>query len=291
MGPVKHQKTRMHRQKTVKSAAQRLAVHQHLQIANKWLMGRPRRGHAQQNSFHVTSTGTRTPVPTASHARRGGSTMNTRPPRRAQFPQKTPVDPQRRHHPCAIIRRINPFRKQYGARYGAPRTSGSARLPRSTSCSTAWRMLFSSMGGMDPHAFKIPERIDEYAAVHHRLAVGGTAAEGIVQRSIFHTCAPGRSARPARRCTRSWPRPAGFPPAVGLALRHLLIGAGARRLAQPAHALHPRQMAKSHFAQCPGRVSVQNNEIAKQPRQGFRAPVAQHLAGGRHLTVSPGPRQ
>ena len=74
---VKHQKTRMHRQKTVKSAAQRLAVHQHLQIANKCPYffahagvspSAPGAGmRSRTASMLGTSTGTRTPVPAASH--------------------------------------------------------------------------------------------------------------------------------------------------------------------------------------------------------------------------------
>ena len=139
--------------------------------------------------------------------------------------------------------------------------------------------------GRDGHrAFKIPKGIDEHAAVHHHLAVGGTAAEGIVQRSIFvHLCAL-RIGHIQRVAARDDGRgPCVFTPAVGLAVRHLLIGVAAVVLAQPAHALNARKAAKSHFAQCPGRVSVQNNEIiSEQPRQRSRIPIAQHLAGCRH---------
>jgi len=114
--------------------------------------------------------------------------------------------------------------------------------------------------------------------------LGGTAAERIVQRSIFvHLCAL-RIGHIQRVAARDDGRgPCVFTPAVGLAVRHLLIGVAAVVLAQPAHALNARKAAKSHFAQCPGRVSVQNNEIiSEQPRQRSRIPIAQHLAGCRH---------
>ncbi len=197
----------MHRQKTVKSAAQRLAVHQHLQIANKCPyfllmpgspLPPPARACAAEQLPCWASTGTRTPVPAASHTAACGAACSTmRTPDLRAFRRSSRR--KRQLHSVGIIRAaVYKVDIQSPVPYKAVRLQiRRAAHQRKRRARCAQHVVKHSLAhavqqhGRDGYrAFKIPEGIDEYAAVHHHLAVGGTAAEGIVQRSIFvHLCA------------------------------------------------------------------------------------------------------